>query len=242
MQADPVREEIEVELRALRTQPTPLGLEHVALSPALTDLVGRGSTERAYGIVMDTLDRYGADPTSDVRAFFETCGLGLSGTTLNQRLDEYAAKHFVDRRTGLRRSDRGASKLSYILRDELNYERPEGKVVVSEVNGLVTLGVIIEIPSLSQWRRPVVWINGTLISREFELHDSGRNDLFVIGKERYDSTPLEPSDGDELFTAQVLWSMSVWPIWTVSTHLKTPGLGSVFDLERQSGVRVSLWK
>jgi len=233
-----------MELRALRTQPTPLGLEHIALSHALTDLVGRGSPERAYGIVMDTLGRYGADPTSDVRAFFETCGLGLSGHTLNQRLEAYAAEHFVDRRTGLRRSDRGARKLSYILRDELNYERPAGKVVVSEVNGLVTLGVIIEIPSLSQWRRPVVWINGSLMSREFELHDSGRNDLFVIGRERYDSTPLDQSDDDddELFTAKILWSMSVWPTWTVSTHLKTPGLGSVFDLERQSGVTVSLWR
>ena len=45
--------------------------------------------------------------------------VGLDGDTLNERLDSYAAIHFVDPRTALRRSDRGADKLATIFRDEI---------------------------------------------------------------------------------------------------------------------------
>jgi hypothetical protein len=241
---DPLRRELEVELRALRTRPTPLSLEHIATSYALTDAIGRGSTERALSVLMDALAQYGSDPDSDIRAYFETCGIGLEGETLNQRLVAYERIHFVDRRTGLRRSDRGANKLSIILRDASALDRPRAKLAVSEVDGLVTMGLLLDIPRSAQWRRPHVYINGEQVEREFELHDSKKGNHFLRAAERFDSIPLraaEEPQGDE-FEAHVFWIMPIWPVWGITTNLKTPGLASFFITERESGATATLWR
>lgn len=48
-----------------------------------------------YAAFVDMLKRYAVEPESDVRAYLETCGIGLDGDNLNERLDAYAAVHFV---------------------------------------------------------------------------------------------------------------------------------------------------
>lgn len=244
MKDDPLRNEIEAELRALRTKPTPLSLEQIAAAYTLTDVVGRGSTDRALSILMDAYTQHGTDPAGDIRAYFETCGIGLEGENLNQRLEAYESTHFVDRRTGLRRSDRGATKLSTILRDGAALDRPWAKLVVSEVNGLVTMGLLLDIPRSAQWRNPHVYINGIQVEREFELYDSARSNRFVSARERFDNIPLRPGDGSEEneFEAHVFWIMPIWPVWGISTNLKTPGLGSSFVTERESGATAALWR
>lgn len=243
MKDDPLRREIEAELRALRTKPIPLSLENIATSFALTDAIGRGSTERALTVLMDALAQYGSEPASDIRAYFETCGIGLEGGSLNQRLEAYERVHFVDRRTGLRRSDRGASKLSVILRDAAALDRPWAKLVVTEMDGGVTMGLLLDIPKSAQWRRPHVYINGEQVEREFELRDSKKGHRLLSAKERFDDVPLltvEP--GEDEFEAHVFWIMPIWPVWGISTSLTTPGLGSAFITERESGATASLWR
>lgn len=243
MKDDPLRREIEAELRGLRTKPAPLSLEQIADAYTLTDVLGRGSTERALSVLMDAYAQHGADPGGDIRAYFETCGIGLAGENLNQRLEAYERIHFVDRRTGLRRSDRGATKLSTILRDAAALDRPWAKLAVSEVNGLVTMGLLVDIPRSAQWRNPHVYINGVQIEREFELHDSAKSDHFVSAKERFDSIPLRPDDDaeEDAFEAHVFWVMPIWPIWVISSNLETPGIGSSFVTERESGATIHLW-
>lgn len=44
------------------------------MSEMLTDVVGRGSIERAYGAMLDALVRHGADTESDIRAYFDPAG------------------------------------------------------------------------------------------------------------------------------------------------------------------------
>jgi hypothetical protein len=240
---DPLRREIEAELRVLRTKPIPLSLENIATSYALTDAIGRGSTERALSVLMDALAQHGSEPASDIRAYFETCGIGLGGESLNQRLEAYERAHFVDRRTGLRRSDRGANKLSVILRDAAALDRPWAKLVVTEMDGGVTMGLLLDIPKSAQWRRPHVYINGKQVEREFELHESKKGDRFLSAKERFDNMPLlavEP--GEDEFEAHVFWIMPIWPVWGISASLRTPGLGSAFITERESGATVTLWR
>lgn len=240
MQDDPLRIDIESELRALRTKPGPLEVDRIASAEVLTDVVGRGSTARAFTTLMALLDLHGGDPDSDVRAYFETCGHELAGNTLNQRLEAYETRHFVDGRTGLRRSNRGASQLSYILRDQLPYERPWGHIAVTEASGLVRVKVWVDVFHGAEWRRPQVYINGVVQQREFALHDS-TNDLFATAGEVFENLSLKTSAPDEAMLAvAVHWAMPVWSAWKVGTSLETPGLYAVLTTERSPGAEVAI--
>lgn len=244
MKDDPLRREILAELRQLRRGPGAFGMERMATSETLTDVVGRGSVERAYGAMLDALVRHGADTESDIRAYFDTSGFQTPGDTLDARLKVYAEEHHVEQRTGLRRSDRGAEKLSYILRDTLTIERPWGKIVVSEMDGLVVAGVTIDVPRNAQWRRPHIYVNGEFQERQFELHDSPRGEVFSTAKEEFFNVPIASPgvSDDDIFRIGVVWVMPVWPIWMAGTMLKTPGVGSTFEIERHSGASVTLWR
>ena len=55
MKDDPLRRKIQAELRQLRRAPGMFGMERMATSAMLTDVVGRGSVERAYGALIDAL-------------------------------------------------------------------------------------------------------------------------------------------------------------------------------------------
>lgn len=243
MKDDPLRRELYQELRQVRRRSGPFGIERTATSEFLTDVVGRGSIERAYGALIDALVRHGADPESDIRAYFDTSGFQTDGDTLDQRLKAYAAAHHVEQRTSLRRSDRGAEKLSYILRDTLTIERPWGKIAISEVDGLVIAGVQVDVLHNAQWRIPHVHINDVFQDGcEWELHDSPTSEFFATAKENFYNIPLRPPEnpGDDELKIQVFWVMPVWPIWVVSTGLTTPGLMSSFITERNSGATITL--
>jgi hypothetical protein len=246
MKDDPLRRKIQAELRQLRRAPGMFGMERMATSAMLTDVVGRGSVERAYGaLLIDALVRHGTDPESDIRAYFDTSGFQTLGDTLDARLTAYHEEHHVDQRTALRSSDRGAEKLSYILRDTLTIERPWGKIGVSEVDGLVIASVRVDVLHNAQWRNPHVHINGVFQEGcDWELHDSEASEFFATATEKFVNIPLRPATkvGDDEFKVQVFWVMPVWPIWAVSTNLKTPGLGSSFITERNSGATVTLWR
>ncbi len=220
-------------------------MERTATSEFLTDVVGRGSVERAYGAMIDALVRHGADPEGDIRAYFDTSGFQTDGDTLDQRLKAYADTHHVEQRTGLRRSDRGAEKLSYILRDALTIERPWGNVSVHEAGGFVTARVSVDVLHNSLWRRPHVYINGEFQDdREFELHDSPTSEFFATGREDFAAVPLRQptTPQDDEYKLHVLWVMPVWPIWMVGTSLSTPRLVSTFVTERESGATITLWR
>lgn len=239
---DPDRQALERELRGLRTKQGLLGVERLATAPMLTDIVGNGSTDQAFAALMDMLVQHGQDPDGDVRAYFETCGIDSSRDNLNQRLDDYAALHHVDQRTGLRRSDRGATKLSFILRDGNEFFRPGGNIMLHERDGVIDLAVWVEIPADAQWRRPLVYINGARHRRDFELHDHTTMSAFVSAREQFRSIPLDKradtDDPDSLFTAQIRWAMPVWPIWQVGVTLSDPTLHAVLMTER--GMRADI--
>jgi hypothetical protein len=244
MKDDPLRRDIERELRALRPQPGVLDLSRVAASETLTDFVGRGSPERALAILEDTFQRFGTNPLEDIGAFFATCGEGLEGTNLDERLKDYARQQFVTERTALRRSDRGANKLSYILRDSLRLERPWGAILISEVGGLAVVEVRVDVPHESQWRRPHVYIDKVQKDCVFELHDSKRSDFFATASESFLNVPITLTGvpGTDLLEVEVFWVMPVWPIWAISAGFSTPGLSVTHITERNSGATVTVWE
>ncbi|WP_146083731.1 hypothetical protein [Rathayibacter sp. AY1C6] len=227
MKDDALRKDLRDELRLLRRGSGVFGLDRVAPLEVLTEIVGRGSVEQAYTTLLDVLERDGKNLEGDIRAFFETAGLGLEGSNLDERLKAYAALHFEDQRTGLRRSDRGAERLSFILRDEFNYERPWANIIAAQSGGYATVGVTVNMPEYSQWRRPHVYINDAFQEgRVFELHDSTTTPWYVTGHERFPDIPLNTSSDVDtpLLEVKVVWVMPVWPSWQKSTHLCDPRL------------------
>lgn len=227
MKDDPIRLELLAELRLLRRGSGSLGIDRIALAKMLIDFVGRGSVEQAYTTLLDVLNREGKDPETPIHAFFEAAGHRTVGENLDERLKSYAAAHNVDQRTGLRRSDRGAEQLSFILRDGFNYERPWANIIAVQSGALVTLAVAVELPEHSQWRRPHVYINGTFQEdRQFELHDSETNPMLVTGRERFPDLELDTTVDEDtpLLEVRVVWVMPVWPSWQNGTHLVDPRL------------------
>lgn len=237
-----MRAELLEELRSLRRSPGPFGLDRIAKSEALTDFVGRGSTEQAYSTLLDVLARDGADPDGDIRAFFETSGHEREGRNLDERLSSYAAARFIDKRTALRRSDRGAEQLSYILRDAYLYERPWANLIVRQHDDLVTAKVAVEIPEYTQWRRPHVYINGVFQpDREFELHDSDTHPMLVSGVETFPDVALRLDDPEgDLFELRVVWVMPVWPSWQSGAHLTNPDYYAKLVNNRDHSAEVSV--
>lgn len=243
MKDDPLREDLLTELRALRRGAGPFGQDRVTQSEMLIDFVGCGSVEQAYTTLLDVLDREGKDPESPIRAFFEAAGHGTAGENLDERLKSYAAAHNVDQRTGLRRSDRGAEQLSFILRDGFNYDRPWANIIAVQSGGLVTLSVSVVLPEYSKWRRPHVYINDTFQeNRRFELHDSETSAGRVMGLERFPDLELDTTVDEDtpLLEVRVVWVMPVWPSWQNGTHLVDPRLFAKLVNNRDQSAELSI--
>lgn len=243
MQDDPLRADLLAELRTLRRGPGPFGQDRVAQLEMLIDFVGRGSVEQAYTTLLDVLDREGKDPESPIRAYFEAAGYGITGGNLDERLKIYSVTHNVDQRTGLRRSDRGAEQLSFILRDGFMYERPWANLIAVQSGPLVTLSVSVELPEHSKWRRPHVYINGRFQEdRQFELHDSETNPMLVSARELFRDLQLDTSVDDDtsLLEVRVVWVMPVWPSWQNGTHIVDPRLYAKLVNNRDHSAELSV--
>jgi len=160
MKDDPLRKRLLAELRALRRSPGSLSVEQIAGSPTLVEVAGNGSVEQAYTTMLDVLDQQTFLKESDVVTYFATCGHGASGTTLEARLNDQAARFFIDPRTVLRRSNRGAEKLSYIFRDMSVFNRPLGKINLVQKENELACQIIIRFPKYSQYRKPDVYVDG----------------------------------------------------------------------------------
>lgn len=242
MKDDPLRLELLAELRALRRGPGPWGVERVALAEMLTDLVGGGSVEQAHTTLLDVLDRDGKDPDGSIRAYFETAGFQAEGGNLDERLKTYARMHSVDQRTGLRRSDRGAEQLSFVLRDVLNYDRPWANIFAAQAGNLVQLGVSVYVPEYSKWRRPHVYINDEFQEhRLFELHGSELAGM-LVGREDFRDITLGPAADEDtpLLVVRIVWVMPVWPSWQSGIHLDDPRLLAKLVNDRDHSAEVTI--
>jgi hypothetical protein len=240
---DVLRQDLLAELRALRRGPGSFGLDRVATFEMLTEFVGGGSVELAYTTLLDILERDGMDSDGAIRAFFETAGLDITGENLDERLKSYALLHRVEQRTGLRRSDRGAEQLSYILRDVFNYDRPWANIYAVQNRNLINLNVSVQMPEHSQWRRPHVYINGEFQEgRRFELHDDEDIPNLVAGREMFRDIELDTTVDDDspLLEVRVVWVMPVWPSWQNGTQLSDPRLFAKLVNDRDHSAELSI--
>ncbi|MEC5152440.1 hypothetical protein [Cryobacterium sp. GrIS_2_6] len=232
MKDDPTRLKLRDELRQLRRGNGTLSAERIAISEELVNVIGMGSSEQAYATLVDMLKRYAVEPEGDMRAFLETCGVGLEGYTLNERLDAYAVVHFVDPRTALRRSDRGADKLATIFRDEILFNRPWGNIILYQFGNHVNASVALHIAPLSEYKPPAVWINDEeLEGLAFEFKDAGAPTGYLRALEHIDGYELQ-RDKQWLYKIDVNWRMPVWPNWVLGAQVADNRLVTKLQTQR----------
>lgn len=232
MKGDALRLQLLDELRDLRRGEGAFAPDRLAECEALIRVVGMGSVEQLQGTLTETFKRYSTEPEGDIRAFLESSGIGLEGNSLNQRLDAYAALHHVDRRTGLRRSDRGAAKLATLFRDEELFFRPWATLTMYQFGKQVLTSILLSIDPGSEYRPPAVWVNDVLLDNlEFEFGEPHPRTGYVSAVQHIDSFELQP-DAKWLYKVDVEWRLGVWPQWVLAAQLADPRLVSKIQTQR----------
>ena len=232
MKDDPLRLQLQRELRELRRGIGAISLDRVVLCEALVRVVGMGSVEQAHATLIEMFTRHASDPEGDIHAFLETSGIGLSGDSLNKRLDAYSASHHVDQRTALRRSDRGASKLATIFRDETLFFRPWGHLTVVQRDDRAFVVVAIHMDPASEYREPAIWINDKRVEHvEFEFEQPSDSTGYVRALQQFDNIALTQR-GAWLLKINVEWRMGVWPQWVLGARLMDPRLAVKLQTQR----------
>ncbi|BCT76436.1 hypothetical protein SCMU_22780 [Sinomonas cyclohexanicum] len=232
MKDDPLRLQLLQELRELRRGEGALVPDRISQCEALVRIVGMGSVEQAHATLFEMFKRYAVEPEGDIRAFLETSGIGLGGSSLNKRLDAYAEAHFVERRTGLRRSDRGASKLATLFRDEELFFRPWGHLTLFQFGASVFASVALHIDPQSEYQPPTVWVNDELLSDlNFEFEQPSQTTGYVRARQDIDRFKLN-RDASWLFKINVEWRMGVWPQWVLGAQLADNRLVTKIQTQR----------
>jgi len=246
MRDDPIRKQLLSELRSLRRAPDALSIVQVSSSPTLVEVVGNGSVEQAHTTLLDVLEQQRHLKESDIVSFFATCGLGAVGNTLEQRLDDCARRLFVDPRTVLRRSNRGADKLSYILRDMSVLYRPLGKINLLQKGNELACQVIVRFPVHSQYRRPDVYIDGAkLEGLRWEVVADPTDPDWNTATETLTGIPLEVrrdvDPRNSVWSIQVYWLMPVWASWATAMELTDSRLTTVLSVTRNYRAELALF-
>lgn len=243
MKEDPVRKAVLEDLRLIRRGRGPVSIDRIAVADRLIRDFGRGSVEFCYSALLEYAAKYGSDPESDVRAFFDTAGFEHADQSLDQRLNAYASVHSVDPRTALRRSDRGAERLSYLIRDSYVGIRPWGHVSLVQNGPSGQFRLEVSIDSGMKWNRPILEVNGQDVDRDvFELHEVVQDPSRLSAVYIRDPEPIvrEQEPGFALYRIRIHWQMPVWPTWQTSAAIADPRLYARMIVTRNNSVSVDL--
>lgn len=246
MRDDPLRKQLLAELRALRRAPGRLDLEAIAANPTLIESAGSGSVEQAHTTMLDVLEEQKYLDESDVVAYFATCGHGAEGKTLEARLNAHAKATFVDPRTVLRRSDRGAEKLSYIFRDMSVLNRPLGRINLVQKGNELACQILIRFPKNSKYRKPDVYVDDqTVDGLMWQLEDDPEDPSWRVSREALYDLPLHiPVNADPryaVWSIAVYWLMPVWASWATAMELSDPRLITVLSVTRNYRAELALF-
>lgn len=122
-----IAETIAAELRALRKRPGPLSAGKLARTPMILKGLGGGDVDEALA----RLTQMAASP-SDVEeeAAYATIGFMGEGESVIERLDTFAAEHFIDQRTARRWSDAGIEKVAQRILSASPWLEPRLKIAL----------------------------------------------------------------------------------------------------------------
>lgn len=222
--ADPVRDELTRELRAIRRGQGDVALR-LGATPWIADSLGRGSVEQAATELSVIRNDHGSDPTTGVGAFFWLAEYGARhpGSSLEQRTEAYAQKFNCDPRTALRRSDSGIETLVGRMRDHVEAHRPVGIISMFQSGPLAT--VIVDFSrDYEATRLPVVYINGEAQSLPEMVWHHEDNDNRYTARLIFDELPLDVDVGpyDRALHALIIWEMPIAPVWWLNGWVADP--------------------
>ncbi|RIT44602.1 hypothetical protein [Mycobacteroides abscessus] len=237
---DPVRDALLAELRAVRKMPGLPTVDRLAGKDQLIEALGMGDLDRAWHRLLRLRDDHGTDPKTDVGAYFYLSGWDLGGDSLDWRIKEYAKAFHCDERTGLRRGDRGAVKLTAVIRDLAETNRPWGLITVFQ-SGAKADFIVRLMMAYESWRPAEIRLNRRDISEPtFTLHKNPD----VTGGYYYqlivEAVPLDMSGGETNTMASLVvhWPMPVWPTWQTATHIADPRFTTWTRTFRDRGIEL----
>lgn len=243
MSADPIYNLLVDDLLWLRRQ---RGSFDTRLTSArgFIDTVGGGSLRVVRNEMTRIRRLHADDPDSDIAAYFATAGYRTPGESLDQRLKDYAARHFVVERTALRRSDRGARALARLLRDGLRHERPWAYLIVVQREDRLDAFADFVLRQGMEYREPVAYVAGERVELRARIDDMGAMTRDAH-RNRLPTVKLDTSVDEDtpLATLSITWVPEVAPTWDLVSSMADDRIYARITLEPQpmATVEVRWW-
>jgi len=240
------------ELRTLRRLPSGSLEDRLAMRPQAVTLIGDGDITLAASRLNQVRQRYADDPESDIAAYFYTLDrpdtAKSSVTTLDQRLTQYADTWHIEKRTALRRSDRGATKIGKLLRDQWVWDRPWIRLWLIQpdttdpnnppdircyLDASWPIGTIHSAMQILINDQPTPTVEFDMIPYEADHPLSGRE--HTPHPINLPDLPLDwnTDNGDTMAQIDLSFVTEIWPQWGLTIHTTDPRLAA--NLETQTG-------
>lgn len=221
---DPVRDGLVKELRALRREPGIPRIERLTGKHLLIETLGMGDVARSWERLEQLREEHGSDQAADIGAYFYLAGWGVGRDTLDQRIQRYAEVQHCNPRTGLRRADRGATKLAAIIRDQAEYTRPWGLITVFQSGERADVITRLMLGRES-WRHPTIQLNGDDVADpQFTVHQNADVEGGLFHQFIAQCVPLDlnVTEFERMLSLYVHWPMPVWPTWQIAAYVADP--------------------
>jgi hypothetical protein len=240
---DPIRDDLLRELRSIRKMPGLPTIERLSGHNELIEALGMGDVDRAWHRLLRLREEHGGDAATDIGAYFYLAGWDIGRDTLDQRISLYRNSFSCNERTALRRGDRGAVKLTTIIRDQAEENRPWGLITAFQSGTKVDF-IIRLMMAFESWRPPEIRLNGRDISEPtFMLHANPD----VIGGYYYqmilEAVTIDMAadgQGGTAVSLVVHWPMPVWPTWQTAAHIADPRIITRTRTYRDRGIELQL--
>jgi hypothetical protein len=210
----------------------------------LVEALGYGDVERAWARFHRLRDEHGRDPQTDIGAYFYLAGWEIGRDTLDQRIMQYANEFPCNKRTALRRGDRGAVKLATLIRDQAETNRPWGLITVFQ-SGAKADFIVRLMMAYESWRPAEIRVNGNDVSDPtFTLHKNPDVTGGYYHQLIAESVALDTSvsQGGTMASIVVHWPMPVWPTWQTVANIGDQRLLVRTRTYRDRGVELRLEK
>lgn len=239
---DPIRDDLIRELRLFRRGDGEPTAARMAGLFYLTEALGDGVPERAFDELAVLQRDHGADPLTNVGAFFYLSGWGVGLGTVDQRRRAYVGAHLAgDVSTPWRRSERGIAELATLIRDRDEHARPWAFVSVFQ-SGNAFQPVLDFNLRQESWTPPSVQIDGEPVDVDFHVHKHPTVEGMFTRRFVLPESPLKLDVGfaERMAVVRVGWNMPVWPVWSVFSWTADPRIAVHLRTFRERAVEVSL--
>lgn len=187
-------------------------------------------------------DEFGAEPGSDIHAYFFTNGHGVGGSNLDDRLRRYAETYHVVEKTALRRSDRGVLALSHVIRDRAILERPEVMFWLTQDGPMVGFTATFFAVTGSSFHEPTLYVNGEaqdLPDLEWPIWDEDTSQLMARRHFEFDLGD-SPMHEERLVNFHIWWHTQLLANFELRATVADPRLMPAACRPRQPGERRAL--